>query len=367
LVLVPQLGFSYYVCHPCCWSCRSAAGWWLSADYLLLWRKKRFYPPLVTTNPAAMPILTDPATTVLFGNKNIGRSPQSGGILDLGIWLTRCLGFGGGFLLVAHENVHFVAKSPAGTPILGRPFFNEQTGAASAQLIGFPIIATKGQVNVQTKNKLWDFDLYARYRFLNFCLFKFDLIGGYFSAGVDDNLDIATSANLVITGGGTDIRRVADHFHVSNHFNAGLIGVMAECRSCNWGATFSGKVGLGNMVQKVVIDGRTSDTIGGVTTMKHAGLLAQPSNIGRHSSHKFEVVTELEAKLQLRVWGPLWLTTGYACLFFPSVALAGDQVNLNVNPSQLPGPTVGPIAPIFVQQNRNFWAQGVTAGIYIFY
>jgi hypothetical protein len=363
LLQIPQKGFTYYVCHPCCCNTFALPGWWMRADYLLLWRKRRFLPPLVTTNPSMAPILGAPGTEILFGNENISRSPQSGGIFDIGVWMTKCLGFGTGFLLVGNEDVNFNASSPTGTPILGRPFFNTSTGLEDVSVIAFPLVNLNGLIKIKNKNRVWEYDLYARFRFLDLCRFKFDLLGGFLTTGIDDYLDIRTNTSLF----GLVPQMVEDRFHCTNHYYAGLIGLRSEWRSCNWGVSFVGKVGLGNMVRNVDIHGKTTTTTAGVTTVTHAGLLAQPSNSGRHGTGQFEAVSILEVNVQLRLIEHFWVTLGYTYMFWPSVVLAGDQVDLDVNPTQVPGPVVGPLAPIFDQVNRSFWAQGLTAGISICY
>ena len=122
------------------------------------------------------------------------------------------------------------------------------------------------------------------------------------------------------------------------------------------------------MLKKVSIEGHTRTTsFAGATTTTDVGLLAQPSNRGNHFNNKFEVIPQINANLQLRLIGHLWLTAGYTYMFWPAVALAGGQINLNINPTQLDPVPVGPPSPPFEQIDRTFWAHGLTAGFYIFY
>ena len=364
LLLIPQLGFSYYLCRPCC-SRLQLPGWWGSADYLLLWRKARFYPLLVTTNPTLIPTLDAPGTTVLFGNENIHGSPKSGGRGDIGFWLTRCLGFGGGAFAVGEENKSFDLKGDsAGLPIFGRPFFNTNAGVEDVDLLSFPALQLNGSVDISTHNRIWGLDLYARYRFFRTPCFKFDLLAGFEFNKIIDNLEI----NSLTTSALLETEAVMDHFGCENLFYGGLAGLTAEWRSKNWAIRVLGKVGIGNMHKEIDIFGSSSSiTLGGPAIFNDFGLLAQPSNSGHFTINKFEVIPQINANIQLRVWGHMWLSAGYTFMYWHSLALAGEQVDLNINPTQVPGPPIGLVSPIFSDAETSYWIQGFTAGIYVCY
>ena len=48
-----------------------------------------------------------------------------------------------------------------------------------------------------------------------------------------------------------------------------------------------------------------------------------------------------------------------------SLVRAGDQIDLDVNPDQLPEPIIGigPARPVFAFQQTDFWAQGLNLGL----
>jgi hypothetical protein len=362
LLIFPEMASAYYVWHPCC-ARLSLAGWWASVDYMLLWRKERFYPPLVTTNPTAPPILGDPGTTILFGDENLGKAPKAAIRADIGIWLTRCLGFGGGFFALKDSNIKFQEEGGAnGLPILGRPFFDTSVQMQTAFIFSYPSPLTVGKIDIDTSNHLWGYDIYAKRRYLASPCFKFDLIAGFVSSQIIDNININTRQVIETT----EIF-VHDKFNCTNNYYAGLVGAISEWRSKNWAISLSGKVGLGNMVKTVEIKGSETAITGTSRETIPTGLLAQPSNIGENKAHKFEIVPQVNANLQLRIWGPLWLTAGYTYMYWPAVVLAGEQIDLNVNPTQLPGPIVGTPSPLPHQHNKSFWMQGLTAGFYIFF
>jgi hypothetical protein len=49
-------------------------------------------------------------------------------------------------------------------------------------------------------------------------------------------------------------------------------------------------------------------------------------------------------------------------MYISNVLRPEDHINLAVNPTQLPGPTVGAPAPILQFEDSEYWLQGVNAG-----
>lgn len=373
LLALPEMASAYYVWRPCCFSCNRLAGWWASADYMLMWRKERFYPALVTSNPVGDPVLGDPATRILFGDEKLSGCPKSGVRADGGLWWNRSFGFGGGFFLIGNEghrfNFHGNNDSP---PFLGRPFFNEVDGQQDAELFSalFGMIITHGEIEIDTTNRMWGADAYACYRLYRSCHYKWDLLGGFYYNQLVDNLDISTRRReFILLPDFHETRHVHDKFNCTNNFYGGLLGVKTEMRGKSWALAITGKAGIGYMQQRTKISGSETiiDEAADTVEIRPAGLLAQPSNIGRHHHNKFEVIPEFSVNLQYKVWCNAWFTAGYTCIYWPLVVLAGEQVDLRVNRSQFPGPTMGPLAPLFPNREKSFWTQGVTAGFYIFF
>lgn len=366
LLLIPQASFarvgSCYTCHTCC-ARTQPCGWWGSAEYLLWWRKPRFFPPLVTTNPTSAPVLSDPATTILFGGETERRGPKQGGRGEFGVWLNRCLGIGGSGFLIGDEKVKYTLQESE-VPIFGQPFFDTSLSAANVNLLAFPTLLFDGSIDVQSINRIYEFDLYFRYRMLGSSCFKLDLTAGFMCMTLTDKLDVESETTTALEG------RFAfsDHFYCHNDYYAGLVGLVTEFRSSCWALMLTGKAGIGNMNKRIEISGSTTFNEGGLTLVEdESGLLAQPSNIGEYFHKKFEVVTQASAELQLKFYKHFWLTLGYTYNFWPAVALAGEQVDLNINPTQFPGPTVGDATPVFHERLNNYWTQGLTAGIYVRY
>ena len=364
LLLVPQMGFAYYVWHPCCNSCNRLAGWWADAEGMFLWRKKRFYPPLVTASATAPPILGDPTTRILFGDETIGNSPKAGYRIDAGLWWDCCWGLGGGFYSSGTEKNQFKAGGNAlGEPFIGRPFFNAASGNQEVDLISGPTLLPllnniNGSIEIDTVNRNMGGDAYTRFHLINQCRLKWDVLGGFYYNQLVDNLNITTQQTVISLIALPEVIRVNDQFNCTNNFYGALVGSVAEFCYNRWAIRATCKVGLGSMQKRVQVKGSTTSFTGvdlGTISVQEFGFLANLSNIGKHSHHKFEVIPELQVRLEFRVWKQLRLTAGYTCIYWPSVVLSGEQVNLTLNSAE----------PSFHHKDKSFWMQGATAGFYV--
>ncbi len=361
LLLVPEMGFAYYVWHPCCNSCNRLAGWWVDADYMFLWRKKRFYPPLATSSATAEPVLGDPSTHILFGDETIGNSPRMGYRVDAGLWWDCCWGLGGGYYSSGTEKNRFKAGGNSlGEPFLGRPFFDAAAGTQDVDLISDPTIPPiiNGTIEIDTANRNMGGDAYTRFHLINQCRVSLDVLGGFYYNQLVDNLNITTQKTVTSLAALPEIIRVNDQFNCTNNFYGALLGGVAEFCCNRWSIRTTCKVGIGTMQKRVRVKGSTIFFTGadfGTISVEKFGLLANLSNIGKHNYNKFEVIPELQARLEFRVWKQLRLTAGYTCIYWPSVLLSGEQVDLNLNSPE----------SSFHHKDKSFWMQGATAGAYI--
>lgn len=359
---------------------------WASAEYLIWTIKDADLPPLVTTGPPLAPVpgvaiggrLNDPGTAVLFGGMINDNEDRSGGRFNLGFWLdpSQCLGIEGSFLFLGERQLRLGYQS-AGTPVLARPFFDVLLGIEGSQITAFPGVAA-GTIGIASSTRLWGGEFNLR---KNVCCcdgWKLDLLGGYRYMELDENLSInevlATLSDYTRSPGapplpaGTGIW-VTDRFSTRNFFNGGQVGVQAEGRWRRWFLNATGKVALGCTTEVVNINGMTT-FVRGTSQSFQGGLLAQPSNIGRYSRTEFAVLPEAGLKIGYHLTPHLRLTVGYSILYWGQVARPGDQINRNINVSQLPtGRTdlppavVGPLQPAFVFNGNDFWAQGANIGL----
>lgn len=249
LLLIPHIAYAQL---PNYCSRLQLPGWWGSAEYLSVWRKARYYPSLA---------------------EHVGNSPVSGARFDGGVWLTRCIGFGGTWTVYGKEHVV-------------KPLYH-------------------------ASNNIWVADLYTRFhmRCFDYTCFSVDVLAGFRYSRLTDSVHLTTTDILSST--------------TENDFYSGLLGVIGACRFGRWAAQVTGKVGIGNMVQRV-----------------HGFQVVRPLN---NSDTTFEITGEVDGQLAFYVWRHMMLTAGYQAIYWPKVFLADEGTH------------------------QKFWAQGPTAGIYFLY
>ena len=126
-----------------------------------------------------------------------------------------------------------------------------------------------------------------------------------------------------------------------------------------------GKVALGNTQSRVAVSGQTTTTspTGDVTT-NDGGLLTQQTNIGTVSGDEFSTLAEFGITLRRQFQCGFGISIGYSLLHWSEVAMAGDQIDRNVNPTQIPpGSLDGPAVPALPFARGDFTAHGITAGL----
>ena len=344
---------------------------WVRGEALLWWTKGGQTPPLLTTSPASTPlsqagVLGQPGTSVLFGDQELNQGLHGGARITFGTWLGCCQENGVEFsFMLLGENTQSFNDSSMGNPILARPFFNTTTGAEDSHVIAFPNVAN-GAFNATSTENFDGAEVLFRRALVHGCDGRIDLLLGYRFNNLTDGLEIddaaTSSGNGAIAPAGTTISTV-DIFHTRNNFNGGDLGFSTEWRRGRWTLETLLKMGIGDTQSQVQIDGATSVTANGTTTVANGGLLALPSNIGTHDSNQFSVMPELGFTLACDVTQHLRARVGYTLLYWSNVARPGDQIDPNVDTNQFPPPIAAGEKPAFVLHTSDFWAQGVNLGL----
>jgi hypothetical protein len=378
-------------------------GAWVRADYLLWSTEGMNLPPLVTTSPSGTPrsmagVLGEDVTSVLFGDETVFDDTRSGGRIRGGIWWDPChvWGLEGEYLALEDANVNYRAASP-GDPILARPFFDPVAGQQTAQLVAFPALIN-GEIEVDAQTQFHSYGVRLRLNAANqtFCCdpcegggmgywdqewsssglpgadydfnrasYRLDLLGGYRYLRLDDQLRIHEDLTSLdpLTPGTFDI---TDSFDTENRFNGGEIGLLFEVQRRRWSLELLTKVAIGTTQKVVTINGSTTSDENGDVVTDPGGLLAQRTNMGTHELNEFSAVPELGITLGYQLTRHTRLSVGYTLLYWSSVARAGDQIDLDVNPNLIPPevvPFAGPERPEFTLVESDFWAHGLTAGV----
>ncbi|MEO8493499.1 MAG: BBP7 family outer membrane beta-barrel protein [Planctomycetota bacterium] len=365
-------------CRNVSWISRSFVG----VEYLQWWNKGRSLPPLVTGgDPITTPFVNAgrlPNAPILFGGNTVGGDLKAGLRLTGGLWLDDCKT--SALVVRAYgtegDRTQFAANS-LGNPILAVPFvdrsaaFFGQNNALVLAYAGNPgsNVISRGSVSATASNDILGGDVYGRTLLDQGTDYRLDLLGGYQMARIDDDLELNTQLQrLDLAGNPTATTR--DLFDVENEYHAGTLGLMGEFYRGPWTIQMMGKLGVGNMNQRVAISG--SNTLNGTTT--GGGIFAQDQagnggptfNIGNYQRNLLVWSPEASVKASYCVTDRLSITVGYTLLYWTRVALAGDQVDVNVNRDVLfngPFQAGGGASPAFAFRDTDFWVQTIDIGL----
>ena len=338
---------------------------WGRAEYLLWWTKGNNVPPLVTTSPDGTPqldagVLGLPETSILFGNRGLNTDIRSGGRFSIGCWLlpTQEIGFEGSYLFLGPSVSRYEAAS-MGSPILARPFLNIENGLQEAHLLAFPNWV-QGAISAKTTNSFQA--LNGLFRVMSFRREngQLELLAGYRFCRLDDNLRIDES----LQAAGPASITLFDSFNTRNEFHGADLGVAGRYVYDRWSLDTLIKIAFGNSQSRVIIDGATETIVGGSSSSSPGGFLAQPTNMGTYEHNEFAMVPEVGLTLGYEILPNLRATFGYTLIYWSKVARPGDQIDTELNLSQLPpGPLVGPAKPEFRYATNDFWAHGMNFGV----
>lgn len=356
---------------------------WIRGEYLQWWTDELRTPSLVTTSPAGTlqnqaGILGMPGVAVLFGGEGINDGSVGGFRTRGGFWFDPVGSFGieADYLQLFEQDDSFAGSSD-GSTILAIPFFDITNDRETAQLIGFPGVAS-GNLNVGTSTEYQSFGVHGRASLCppaDPCQFmggyrgwtvrdRIDWLIGYRYAALDDAVAVSQSITSLIpaTPGTLDVR---DDFRTENQFHGVEVGMLYEADWNRFWLESLMKIAVGNNRQKVDISGSSVITEAGIPADFTGGLLAQRSNIGHYSRDEFAVLPELGLTLGFHVGPRLSVTAGYSLVYLSNVVRAGDQIDTDLNPNLFPPeavPFTGSLRPRFAFRESDFWAHGPSVG-----
>jgi hypothetical protein len=349
---------------------------WVSGEYLNWKFRGAHIPPLVSIAPAGgAGTLNSAGTAVVFGGDDHNSDWQSGFRLRAGTWLEDGTGIDVGVFWLSQVKQRFAFGS-TGDPGVFRPFFNTATGAEDAALVAFvdpvfgPVVS--GRVAVSSTTDLWGADANYRMGWNTGLGGRFDALCGIRYARLDEKLDITSNLKTLVAAGaapaGTTIT-VSDQFKALNQFVGPQVGLVGEWQFGNMTFGLRGTVAAGATFQQVKINGSSGSAFpGGSTVSAPGGVLALPSNSGKHDRTAFSVLPEVGATVGYQVTNNLRVFAGYNVLSWTNVARAGEQINRNVNGTFIPDPTTGTAAgvgapnPLFKHHESSFWVHGCSLG-----
>jgi hypothetical protein len=337
-------------------------------EYLLWWTDGQELPPLVTSaTGTGTGILGGEDTVILFGGDELDSEERSGGRFTIGWWLDceQCRALEANFWSLEESSDGFEVQS-TGTPLISRPFFNEQLATNAVQVISREGISTGG-VFVNTTSDVLGGEVLVRRKLNQTCYRTLDFLWGYRYARIKESLTIRDELTSIDPNGNVPVGTVVggfDQFETSNWFHGFDIGFEYNFLRPRYTVGVLGKVALGSMHQDVQIGGSTFVAVPGSATMETAGgLLTQPSNLGGYERNEFAVVPEFGVSLKYQISCCLEASFGYTLLYFSDVARPGDQVDLRVDPRQITDPANATPFPAFTFADSDYWVQGINVGL----
>ncbi len=368
---------------PCCtcWYDPGRRSWYLKGEYLLWWLDGYSVPPLASTG-----ILNAPGTQVLLSD-SINRGATSGARFTLGYWLTcdKGLELTGFFLSPGTQSSLFRG---AQYPTLFRPFFSLNRNAEFAETVNFPGQQC-GDLSISSPMNFYGIE--SNYR-CNWCCsscvdctgergYRVDVLVGSRYLNLDESLafreDIITLPPNALNPNPPFPNQqvtVLDSFGTRNRFYGVQAGLDAEWRMGRWSFGARGKLAVGVTQQRVDIAGsqRLVSLVDGTVQNFQGGLLALPSNIGNHARDRFSVVPELTLMAGYQLLDHVRIFGGYNVMGWTSVVRPGDQIDRNLDETEIPNFPSGqkPVSgnqPQVPFRTSNFWAQGLNFGIEVRY
>ena len=346
-------------CGPHCNACVSPWGvpysqgrFKVRGEYLLWATDGMDTPVLATTDPSGV----NPAS-VVFGGGGLNDELRSGGRITFSYLPLHWCGWSMDleYTALGKESEDFYAYSNGG---LFRPYFDLETLQADVAVVNC-------ELSMTANTELHGLDIVGRKMICRDCNHRFDFLVGYRYGRLKD--DVLINESLNPTAGvtaGSQIQR-SDHFGTTNTFHGAVLGVSAEAQHQCWHLNLLMKLGIGGIRSEAFIHGATSVTdVNDDVSSYEGGLLALPSNIGSYTRDQFGMVPELGVTLS-RSFARHWRASiGYSLVYWSQVVRAGDQIDLDLNLSQLPpGPLVGTARPNFSFVSTDLLAQGLRFGL----
>jgi len=377
---------------------------WASAEAIWWQISKAPQPtPLVTSGTAAGAFTTptqipgaigQAGTSVLIGGTSVSLPVEFGGRFALGGWIDRAAGVGlevGSFFLAPGTTRQ--RASTDGSTVMAVPIFDisgHTSGGRPGESVfvlpgSFPGgLIFAGQMERAMSAQMLGAEISGVYSVRDNGRTKIELLGGYRWLQFKETLDFYVSTEGIGPANPGQITMLHDGFYTNNYFNGVQLGIRGEVDYGGFVAQASLKAALGDMYQRLSIEGgglTTAGTVffpvsGGAGNNLAGGIFAQPSNIGSYGSHQLSGLAEVGARLGYRLTVRIVPYISYNALYVGGVLRPGDAVNRNINTTTTPlaaasiasgnsVPVGGPTGPTVETKSTDVWTQGISVGLTI--
>jgi hypothetical protein len=353
------------------------------AEWLLWERHGQDVPVLVSTSPAgtapAAAGILDQGGIPVFGGGRIDDGFVPGFRVTSGIWLdpNHEFAFGARVFVLDQDKTTFVASSPAGQPIIARPFLDvsdpmNPTEAAFVVAFDDGNPATdprSGDLTAQVTSDLWGGDIFSSVMLTTGAGYRVDIQGGYQYYRIDEAVAIRSTSVQGEDFFGDNIPNqtvlaLEDVFDTQNEFHGGALGFLTELQQGCFSLKLLTRCAIGNMNQRVRVAGSTTITPPPPAmgppfppVVFPGGVLTQPSNIGESERDRTTLVPEGAITAGYNFTPNLSFTLGYSIIYWNHVAQAGPHIDRRIDPTQ-----ATPF-PERVLVDTDFWVMGLNGGM----
>lgn len=303
--------------------------------------------------------LSDPNTTVLYGNQRIDNQLQWGlrGTVQLAFddMNNQVVEFVGMYL--PRQSVRETFTSTNGSQALALLYNDVSNGFPGTQS-AFPIAGVidatlqPGVISVDTYSSLWGAECNLVHRFSDrHHPFMADMLIGYRHQGLREGMTI-------LAGRFGDA--FEDRFLTTNYFNGAQFGGRVGVQWWHFVFQLTGKTAVGLTDQALIIEtqnyGNGSDR-----------LYDQVTNFGKTGSARLGFITEGGANVSWAILPNLAFTGGYSGMYWNRVMRPTNQIDSNVNFNQVSGSVISPYNPLRRDQRNEFWAHGASFSLELMY
>ncbi len=347
-----------------------ASSGWVRAEYLGWGSEGMSVPPLATSSPTGTAstsagVIGAAGTQIILGDSEIVGQLRSGGRFEAGAWLNADAvdGISFSYTFLDEASKRFSGNQTT-QPILARPFFNVGTGDQDSRLINFAGLV-QGSLQIQAASTLQSASFDYRGRAYESPFMRWDFLLVYRFASLSDNVTIRELTTSLSGATNGQTFSLVDSFDVKNRFHGCEFGFASTERITSlWSGDMVAKAAIGGVFSTGRVFGQTDVTDNGVLTTSEGGLLALGSNSGTHRDTDFGALWDLGFRLRRTISPSTALIVGYDWFLWTSVQRAGDQIDLQVNTSQIPpGSLSGEARPRYPASGSAYWAQGLSCGL----
>ncbi len=354
---------------------------WFGGEYVYLWMKNSpAPPPLVVAGPNVdlyAPVLGNPNTHIVLGDKSISNGARSGGKFNGGVWFDANDNFGleGSYLFLSkHTHTKKVASNGLqGSPCLTFVFYNPETESESSAIIAEENLYSVNAY-LKVKNSMQYAECNALFKVLkNEKGSDLEVFTGFFWWNFKESLTFYVNSPTVNPP--IDIFVTNDQFKAFNNFFGAQIGLNGSYLWDRWFLDASVDAAFGAMIGNLHAKGEFStNNFDGYTNPQSfpAGYLAMATNSGSRSHAAFSVIPKANINLGYSVVDEVDLYIGYTFLYATKVMYASNQIDRVINPSEAPAisgdPSIIPVGvkrPQFLLDTNKFWVQGINVGLNI--